>query len=136
MKAHIDQMPPEETGFWDGWDGDGFAEAEKASIAVHEDFAVIADGLRLVVATYFELGEIGAAMDAFSRICSRMVEAGLRTAADRARLLPYPKGGPGPEHVFETVLAEIPSAKRRLSLLAAGHIPELAFEFQPNEVCQ
>jgi hypothetical protein len=134
MDAHIAQMPPVETGFWDAWDGDGLTQAGAAQTAVRQDFAVIADGLRLVVSAYFELGEFEAARDAFSRICARVVKAGIPTAADRSRLLPYPKGGPGPEHVFEAFLQAIPIAEGRLRLLAEGEIPELEFEFNGEQV--
>jgi hypothetical protein len=65
-----------------------------------------------------------------------VVNAGIQTAADRSRLLPYPKGGPGPEHVFEAFLQAIPIAEGRLGLLAAGEIPEIEFEFNAEQVTQ
>jgi hypothetical protein len=115
MKANITQMPSPETDFWTGWKGSGLEEAEQAYAAVRKDFAVIWEGLHQAVSTYFELGEFEAASDAFSRICARLVEADdLEAAADRARLLPYPKEGPGPEQVFQSFLAAVPVAEERL----------------------
>ena len=134
MKVNVAQMPTAETDFWTGWRGSGVDEAEKKWKAVHQDFAVIADGLRRSVSAYWELGEFGAAQQAFERIWNQLVSAGLQTAADRARLLPYPEEGDAPELVFENFLAAMPLAAERLRLLASGETPELEFTIEASEV--
>jgi len=138
MKAHIADMPLPKTGFWTGWSGDGVEKAGKKWKAVHEDFAVIAEGLRRVIDAYCELGEFEAAQEAFSRICERLIAADLEAAGERARLLPYPKQqeGTAPELVFESFRAAIPLAKERLQLLASGAVPEIEFEFKAEEFLQ
>ena len=34
MAAHVKEMPSETTGFWNGWNGDRIAMAEKAYVRV------------------------------------------------------------------------------------------------------
>lgn len=134
MKAHIAEMPSPETGFWTGWRGDGVKDAKKKWTAVHEDFAVIAEGVCRVVGAYSELGEFEAAREAFSRICAGLAAADLQGAGERARLLPYPKEGRAPEQVVESFLAGIPLAEERLQLLASGEVPELELDLKAEEI--
>jgi hypothetical protein len=133
LKAHVVRMPVAETSFWSGWSDDGPAQAALAWKVVLQDMAVLGEGLRQIVGAHLDLGEVGAAESAFSRICAGEFRSDLQIAVDRARLLPYPKGGPGPEHVFEEFLCEIPIVAERLRILAAGQVPDLELAFEAEE---
>jgi hypothetical protein len=88
--------------------------------------------LRQVVGAYLDLSQFDAASNTFREFCTS-VRAALQTAADRARLLPYPSGGPGPEHTFENVLAGIPEIEQHLALLALGQIPDFELELNSED---
>jgi hypothetical protein len=68
------------------------------------------------------------------RVCTRLLDADLQAAADRARLLPYLKDEPAPERTFDSFLAAIPVTQARIDLLASGRIPELEFDFDYKEM--
>ncbi len=103
LTAHIQQMPVAETGFFDGWSGGWEDEAEKAHEHVRGDFAVIAEGMRCVLAAYWDLSEFKAAHVAFRKIRADLDDAGLATASERARLLPYVTAGGAPEEVYARI---------------------------------
>lgn len=134
MKAHILQMPSPDTDIWTGWNGTGLDNAQKAYALVREDFAIIGEALRHVVASYFQLGEFSAADIAFTKICSQITDAGIKVAAEHARLLPYPKKGPGPERPFESFIEWMPVVQARLRSLASGENPALEFDFYAEEL--
>lgn len=132
MAAHVNQMPSADTGFWHGW-RDEVAEAEKAYALARSDFAVILDGLQRIVSAYLEVDQNAAAAKAFSLICGQL-DAILRRAADRTRLLPYPSEGNGPEMVFQDFLLSRPTMEARLDALAAGIRPSLSVILSPSEL--
>jgi hypothetical protein len=94
---------------------------------------VVVEGLQRVVASYLELGEFTSGAAAFTRVYSRL-NASIRLAAERARLLPYPREGNGPERVFEEFLISKPTAEARLDALAAGVRPVLTLEVDRAEL--
>jgi len=126
-------MPSEATGFWVGWDGDRAIKAEREYVRVRDDFAVIAEGLQLVVGAYLELGEFASGAEAFTRVSSK-INPSIRQAADRARLLPYSNRGKGPELVFEDFLIGKPIAEARLQALADGLRPALSLVVDRSEL--
>ena len=133
MAAHVKEMPSENTGFWNGWNGGRIAMAETAYVRVRDDFAVFLEGLRRTVAAYVELGEFGAAVKAFSLVCNR-IDGSPRLAADRARLLPYSSEEKRPERIFEDFLIGKAAAEARLQTLAGGVRPALALVFDRAEL--
>jgi hypothetical protein len=132
MAAHVNQMPSADIGFWSGWK-DQVADAEKAYAVAGGDFAIVLDGLQRIVASYLEVGQNAAAARAFSLICGKL-DAILRRAADRSRLLPYPADGDGPESAFQDFLLGRPTVEARLDALAAGVRPSLSFMVNPSDL--
>jgi hypothetical protein len=132
IRTEVTQMPSEDSDFWVGWNADRIVEADKPYIHVRDDFAVVVEGLQRVVASYLELGEFASGATAFTRVSSRL-DASIRQAAERARLLPYPREGNGPERVFEDFLISQPTAEARLDALAAGVRPVLTLEIDRAE---
>jgi hypothetical protein len=134
LAAHIQEMPVAETGFFDGWDGDWKDKAEKAHERVRGDFAVIAEGMRCVVAAYWDLSEYKAAHVAFKKIRADLVDAGLAIASERARLLPYVGSGAAPEEVYARFIAASPQVEEKLRGIVEGTPPALELTFDLDEI--
>jgi hypothetical protein len=134
LKQDVAMMPPEQTGFWDGWGGSRVKEATSTADAVRRDLVVLTEGIRVLLSTYFELGELSAAEEAFKILRARIDEANLESAATRARLVPYDKNGAGLEQVLDRYATYMPALEEHVSLLASGNAPKLELTFTRNEV--
>lgn len=134
MKQDVAMMPPEQTGFWDGWWGSRIKEATGAAGAVRRDLVVLVEGMRVLLGTYCELGEFSTAEATLRFLEARMREADLESAAARARLVPYDKSGGGLEQVLERYTASIPALRERVCLLASGGAPKLELTFTKEEM--
>jgi len=77
--------------------------------------------------------EAASAAEAFTRLSTK-INASIRQAAERARLLPYSNGGKGPERIFEDFLKGKPIAEARLQALAEGLRPALSLLFDRSEL--
>ncbi|MXP65949.1 hypothetical protein E0493_21615 [Roseomonas sp. M0104] len=134
MKQDVAMMPPEQTGFWDGWWGSRIKEATGTAGAVRKDLVALAEGMRVLLGAYCELGEFPAAETTFRSLEARFREADLESAAARARLVPYDKSGGGLEQVLERYATNIPALGERVRLLASGNAPKLELTFTKEEM--
>ncbi|WP_298355861.1 hypothetical protein [Rhodoblastus sp.] len=93
LRAHIATMPTETTGWFDGFFGNGFDDADAAFSEVKDDVGLLSHCVGALLQSYLELGEPAVANEAIRRIVDDLREAGLPDAIRKARLLPFPKDG-------------------------------------------
>lgn len=134
LRAHIAAMPKETTGWFDGFFGTGFAEANAAYEEVADDVALLIDGVQVLLRTYRDLSEPAVAKEAISRICDGVKQAGLPNAIRKARLLPFSAAVPLPElclgSFFETIIAMDTDLLR----IGQPRQPLIFMDIKPEEV--
>lgn len=97
LKSHVGAMPNLEAPWLAGPFGDGLAEASAAYAEVEQDVAVFAKGLRELMHALRELNEPEMAKTWMRRMAARLEDVALPDAIARARLVPMPATGLGPE---------------------------------------
>jgi hypothetical protein len=134
LRAHIAAMPKETTGWFDGFFGTGFAEANAAYEEVSDDVALLIDGVQVLLRTCRDLSEPAVAKEAISRICDGVKQAGLPNAIRKARLLPFSAAVPLPElclgSFFETIIAMDTDLLR----IGQPRQPLIFMDIKPEEV--
>ncbi len=102
LRSHINAMPNEATGWFDGFWNRGFKDAEIAHEKVKDDVVLLIDGIHDLLFTYHDLKETDVAKNALSRIVEGVKQAGLNDAIRKARLLPVLSKTQVPEAYLES----------------------------------
>lgn len=131
LRSHVGAMPSSETHWLSGLFNDGLSKASSAYAEVEQDMAVFAKGLRELMHAVRELDESEMAKVWMHRIAERLEEAALPSAVNRARLVPMPAKGLGPEERLAMFLPLITD----LNSKAFGNgVTPLTIEFDPVEL--
>lgn len=131
LRSHVRAMPSQETPWYSGLFGNGIAEATAAYDEVEQDMAVFTKGLRELMQSLHELDELEMAKVWIHRIGARLEEVALPDAIARARLLPMPTKGLGPE---QRLAAFLPIVTDLNSQALGVSVAPLTIEFDPMEL--
>ena len=138
LKIQIEDAPNTQIGFWDNWRTNKATTAKEKFELAEESFKVCLLGMKTLSECYATINEANAAATTLSNNLRNLKSSGIKTAAQKARLIPAnANANKFPEEIWLSFLERESSfieEINRCRLLANNEFESIEIEFKPREL--